>query len=257
MHPPNAPDALTQCTPAVRPADGTLVMSIIIYWGSPHASPDPAVARSATSVVAYRATDGVGLVWEYAGTILDAASAPESEEGPNENDLALMADGRILCVLRLDAGDGVRSQPYRPYVRSMSSDGGLTWSAAVPLGEGVGCARPRLLALGKRSLLLSGGRRSPTNRDILLWHNAAGDAAIWEAHSISFLHNQLEPNATLHFDAKLNASLLRESTSYTSLIATGERSGFIVYSRHKPPGPDVAFAMPFWLEEGELVERPS
>ena len=233
-------------------ADGTLVMSIIIFWGPPHASPDPAVAHSATSVVAYRATDGLGLSWEYAGTILDAASAPQSEEGPNENDLALMPDGRILCVLRLDAGDCVRSKPYRPYVRSISSDGGLTWSTAVPLGEGVGCARPRLLVLGKRSLLLSGGRRSPTNRDILLWHNAAGDATMWEAHSISFLHNQLEPNATLHFDAKLNASSLRESTSYTSLVATGERSGFIVYSRHKPPGRDVAFAMPFWLDDGEL-----
>ena len=70
------------------------------------------MAHSATSVVAFRATDRLGLSWEYAGTILDAASAPQSEEGPNENDLALMPDGRILCVLRLDAGDGVRSQPY-------------------------------------------------------------------------------------------------------------------------------------------------
>ena len=105
--------------------------------------------------------------------------------------------------------------------------------------------------------MLSGGRRSPTNRDILLWHNAAGDAATWEAHSISFVHNQLEPNASLHFDARLNASSLRESTSYTSLIATGERSGFIVYSRHKPPGPDVAFAMPFCLDDDEMVERTS
>ena len=96
------------------------------------------MAHSATSVVAYRATDGLGLSWEYAGSILDAASAPQSEEGPNENDLALMPDGRILCVLRLDAGDGVRSKPYRPYVHSTSSDGGRTWSAAVPLGEGVG-----------------------------------------------------------------------------------------------------------------------
>ena len=107
--------------------------------------------------------------------------------------------------------------------------------------------------------MLSGGRRSPTDRDILLWHNAAGDAATWEAHSISFVHNQLEPNASLHFDARLNASANasspRESTSYTSLVATGERSGFVVYSRHKPPGPDVAFAMPFWLDNGELVER--
>ena len=39
----------------------------------------------------------------------------------------------------------------------------------------------------------------------MLWHNSAGDAAVWEAHSISFLHNQLEPNATLHFDRKVHA----------------------------------------------------
>ena len=84
----------------LRLADGTLVMSIIIYWGAPHASPDPAVARSATSVVAYRAIDGVGLAWEYAGTILDAAFAPNSEEGSNENNLALMAESRILGSLR-------------------------------------------------------------------------------------------------------------------------------------------------------------
>ena len=66
------------------------------------------------------------------------------------------------------------------------------------------------------------------------------------------------PNPTPNpnqLNASANASSPRESTSYTSLVATGERSGFVVYSRHKPPGPDVAFAMPFWLDNGELVER--
>ena len=241
---------------SVRLPDGTLVMSIIIYWGGAHKSPDKRVADTATSVVAYRSADG--LEWTYSGTILDAASATTSEEGPNENDLALMPDGRILCVLRLDAGDGTKSHPYRPYVRSVSGDGGRTWSRAVSLGESVGCARPRLLALGG-SLLLSGGRLSRTSRDIRLWLNAAGDGAAWEAHSISYLHNRLEPNASLHFDGKINASTARESTSYTSLVATGARSGFLVYARHLPPHPDVAFAMPFTLDdegkERELVEE--
>ena len=53
----------------------------------------------------------------------------------------------------LDAGDGTKSHPYRPYVRSVSGDGGRTWSRAVSLGESVGCARPRLLALGGSLLL--------------------------------------------------------------------------------------------------------
>ncbi len=69
-----------------------------------------------------------------------------------------------------------------------------------------------------------------------------------------------DPNHHHHHGSRpsqLNASSLRESTSYTSLVATGERSGFVVYSRHKPPGPDVAFAMPFWIDDGDLVEWQS
>ena len=78
-----------------------------------------------------------------------------------------------------------------------------------------------------------------------LWHNAKGDADEWVAYSVTYWHNQLERNASLHFDNKVNASSLRESTSYTSLIATGATSGFVVYARHLPPSPDVAFSMPF------------
>jgi hypothetical protein len=36
---------------SVRLSDGTLVMSIVIYWGGAHANPDPELAQKATSVV--------------------------------------------------------------------------------------------------------------------------------------------------------------------------------------------------------------
>jgi len=261
---------------SVRLADGTLVMSIIVYWGGAHANPNPKLAAEATSVVAFRSADG--FEWEYAGTILDAATAHASEEGPNENDLAMLDDGTtILCVCRLDAGDGPLTRPYVPYVALRSTDGGRTWSAPVSLGEGVGCARPRLLSMPAGGIVLAGGRLSPTNRDIIMWSNAAGDGVAWKAHSISYQHNLLEPNASLHFDKAVNASTARESTSYTSLVrrarsnplsrsrmeskhstraihlarpsqvATSPTGGFIVYARHLPPSPDVAFAMPFTL----------
>ena len=69
-----------------------------------------------------------------------------SEEGPNENDMVLLADGKtIMCVIRLDAGDGPLTHPYRPYVTLTSSDGGTTWGKMKALPAGVGCARPRLL----------------------------------------------------------------------------------------------------------------
>ena len=72
----------------VKLQDGSLVMSIEVNWG----------------VVAYASSDG--FRWRYIGTILLAADAHDSEEGPNENDLALLSDGSIICVIRLDAGDG-------------------------------------------------------------------------------------------------------------------------------------------------------
>ena len=88
-------------------------MSVITWWGAEHANPSPKLKAEATSVVAFRSNDE-GYTWVYSGVILDAADAPESEEGPNENDLVLLADNTtIMCVVRLDAGDGPVSHPYR------------------------------------------------------------------------------------------------------------------------------------------------
>jgi hypothetical protein len=228
---------------SVRLADGTLLMSIIVYWGGQHANPHPVLAPVATSVIAFRSADG--LSWHYAGTILDAAAAPDSEEGPNENDLALLPDGSVLAVVRLDAGDGRPDHPFRPYVRSVSTDGGRTWSRAQSLGDGVGCARPRLLSLGKAGgVVLSGGRVARGTWDNYVWHNAAADGVAWQAYSISYWHNRLMSNASLHFDASVNNSRERISTSYTSLVRTGPTSGFLTYSRDLP-SPSVSFALPF------------
>jgi len=171
---------------------------------------------------------------------------PQSEEGPNENDLVLLADGTIMCVVRLDAGDGPVSRPYRPYWRVLSRDGGFSWTNASSLPKGVGCARPRLLRMDDGHVILAGGRTGPRNRDTLVWHNnGRDDGETWEAHSITYWHNRLEPNATLHFTGAVNDSTARETMSYTSLVRTGPQSGFIVYARRLPGTEDVAFSMPF------------
>jgi hypothetical protein len=171
--------------------------------------------------------------------------------GPNENDLTLLADGRtILCVVRLDAGDGPVSRPYRPYSRVISTDGGRTWARAASLPAGVGSARPRLLRTDGGALVLAGGRLGPTNRDTMLWVNggAVADGGLsWEAHSVTYWHNRLEPNASLHFTSAVNASALRQTMSYTSLVRTGPQSGLVLYARKLAGTPDVAFAMRFAL----------
>ena len=224
----------------VKLADGSLVMSIILDWG----------------IVAYRSSDG-GFSWDYIGTILDAAAAPDSEEGPNENDLALLSDGSIICIIRLDAGDGRKVLPpdmkahhMLPYVKTVSRDGGKTWSKPTSLvdtrGLMMGCARPRLLGLSGGGVVLSGGRLNHTNHENYLWVNTLGDGQAWEAISISYIHNALEPNSSFHFGPSVNNSGARISTSYTSLVETGPRSGYVVYSRLLP-SPSVAFALRFTL----------
>ena len=111
----------------------------------------------------------------------------------------------------------------------------------------IGCARPRLLGFAGGGMVLSGGRLDPQNHDNYVWINGAGDAGDWEAHSVSFVHNALETNATLRFAADLNHTTARESTSYTSLVATGSRSGYVVYSRLLP-SPSISFALRFKLD---------
>ena len=83
------------------------------------------------------------------------------------------------------------------------TSGGASWSPPRPI-HGAGCARPRLLSLGKAGkaapLLLSGGRLCTENTtDLSLWVNAdghggygaGGGGGAWVKHSLSYWHNKL------------------------------------------------------------------
>ena len=244
----------------VRLHDGTLVMSVIV-WAKQWANPDPKLEEEATSIVAFRSYND-GLDWTYAGLIVAARDAPSSEEGPNENDIVLAGDGKtILCVFRMDAGDGPLTHRYAPYALSSSIDGGTTWTRGVSLGDGVGCARPRLLRSTSGAVVLAGGRTYSGNHDTILWLHASATRAsayaangTWVAHSVSYWHNALEANKSLHFSPEVNGSgggSFRQTTSYTSLIKVGSggSEGLVTYARHLPPYPDVAFSMSFVVEE--------
>jgi len=65
--------------------------------------------------------------WTYRGTVATAAQHPQSGEGPNENAISLLADGKTLTVvMRFDNGDGTLLDPLKaknsPYYQSFSSD---------------------------------------------------------------------------------------------------------------------------------------
>eukprot|EP00947_MAST-08B_sp_MAST-8B-sp1_P002817 g2817.t1 len=105
------------------------------------------------SCVAYRSVDG-GFTWKFASVVASTAEVPYAVEGPSESALAVLANGTLMAVMRVQGEQG----HYSPYVSKLSDDGGLSWHSLRPLngssdGEGVngpGCVRPRLMPMGSR-----------------------------------------------------------------------------------------------------------
>ena len=149
--------------------------------------------------------------------------------------MVLLADGRtIMCVMRVDSGEGPTMR-YAPLVRSFSTDAATTWSNPQSFGEGFATAHPRLTRTADGQILLSGNQLTPTDRDLIVYWNAAGDGQTWEPHNVSYWHNALEPDPTLHFTQAVNSSPVLprhgEITGLTSLVRTELQAGVLLYNR--------------------------
>jgi len=248
--------------------DGSLLLSVMTYLPPPHQNPQyPAI--STYSLLALGSTDG-GLNWEYRGIIASPQGFPMAEEGPSENALTVIeGTSRVVCVFRLDGGDGAPYHQMLPYGIAFSDDFGTSWSAPkmLPSGNGkggdnitVGCACPQLTSLPGGGLLLAGGRPNSHSLDPMVWFNHAGDGEVWEPYSISYHHNLgcnytgptnwNDTNITdvFRFNGGVNSSgRPRQSTSYTSLVRTSTTSAVLVYSQwlHHMGNQWRAYAMPF------------
>ena len=224
--------------------DGSFLQTAIVYWGG-----NPTY-KSATSIICFRSTDLV--VWNFLSIIANASQYLSSQEGPNEHDLAYLSDQQtLLCLIRMDGGDGPASHPYKYYAKSTSVDQGRTWSK-LEYVEHMGCARPRLRLFGS-VLLASGGRmRNDNTSDILLWVNGDGmarQATDWTMISLSYVHNQLMMSDPAYlFDAHVNSTTYspRETNSYTSLVNGQGMQGFVSYDMIKS-GQKHSFSVDFVL----------
>eukprot|EP01043_Picozoa_sp_COSAG02_P036292 COSAG02_NODE_2648_length_8336_cov_3.970378_7_plen_450_part_00 len=183
----------------VLPDGSFLAANVVCFDDSPSVVSNSNI--SAKSLVAWRSTDGFD--WTFQGIITDARDyVPHKSTVGNteENDMAIMADGKtVMIVMRTDgdcncAGATGHNECglYREYYQSYSTDLGKSWTVATPI-PGTGCARPRLLSLGVgKPMLMSGGRMCWANTTgLFLWVNPSGmPNAEWTRYSLSYAHNQ-------------------------------------------------------------------
>ena len=222
-------------TASVRLADGSLLQTAIVTF----ADQDHLRSPNASSVIVFHSLDGV--VWDFRAVVADAAKYPESEEGPNEHDMAFLPDGEtLLVVMRFDGGDGPLTHPHKPYHRVTSRDGGRTWTVASPIA-GIGTARPRLLRVGD-TMLLSGGRMCGVGGydgwDARLWASA-DSGQTWHMHSISYQHNLGVGhflNESFAYRPGINDSKVWPwgTTAYTSLVRIDGHRALVAYDMEVP-----------------------
>lgn len=239
-------------------------------------------ASQAASLALYRSSDG-GFTFRFVTLVADAREYEWSYYGPgSENSIAVLSDGVTLMVAnRFDgnAGCGGKVPPagdkpltttthYTEYHVQFSTSEGKSWSRAVPLPH-MGCARPRLLMLGKGKgpLLLAGGRncvaqKNATDVALFIWVNSDGmggfqhrndSAAIgqsWRQLSVTAAHNrEWRGDPSYRFT---NPQDPFASQSYTSLLPVGDGDAVLIYNKYWNYGGAVSHSTGFGMRLSPL-----
>jgi hypothetical protein len=83
----------------VKLSDGSTLLTNCVPWLGGRFG----ATKAGAGIFMWHSRDG--LQWQYRSTVASAVAFPSSGEGPNENDVALLADGRtLLVVMRIDDG---------------------------------------------------------------------------------------------------------------------------------------------------------
>jgi hypothetical protein len=134
--------------------DGSMLGTVGVYWSkNDPLAPTPDGPYHRMSIVAIRSTDA-GDNWRYHGMVANASGPggyPTSAFGPDENDVAVLGDGKtLLCVIRMDGDSGCSTKSYRYYATIYSHDMGATWGRAVrhPPCPPLPCPAPPCPVLG-------------------------------------------------------------------------------------------------------------
>lgn len=167
------------------------------------------------SVVCAASEDG--RTWRVRSVIAEAKDEPQGWEGPNEAALCRLADGRLLCVLRLEG--------YMNFVCAFSEDDGLTWSSLEKVND-AWAVQPSLDVLEDGSVLLSGGRPG-----IHVWIDREGTFERRQRIDIRQHHNALVHDEPIAWTECEDDWATSRTSSYTELITIGPRAALMVYDR--------------------------
>jgi hypothetical protein len=165
------------------------------------------------SVVVATSQDG-GRTWRYLATVAGPECVPDAEprgHGPAEPALVQLADGDLMCVMRMGGGEDF------PLRRSYSRDGGHTWSTPDPLPAG--SVEPSLKRLQNGVLALSTGRPG-----IFLWLSTDRRGERWQSIDLLAHHNRWAPSAGYQITPA-------QTTAYTEIIGIAPNRLLLAYDR--------------------------
>lgn len=150
--------------------NGDFLAPFLVHPGRLEDVPD-GMSR-AYSVVIARSTDRAETFRYVTHFSHEVDGEPVGDQGASEPDLALLANGDILCLMR----SGSRTPMYQ----TRSTDGGKTWSEHTSIGwPGV---KPKLRVLGNGVLVCSTGRGAYGNPQVTcLMLSIDGTGERWEA----------------------------------------------------------------------------
>ena len=191
-------------------------------------------ALSATYMGAQRATivaltsHTQGRCWQYLSTIAVPDDAPTGLEGFGEPCLVRLADGDVMCIMRVGQH---HKRPDQWLRRAYSGDGGRSWSAIDILSAY--SVAPQICRLDNDVLVLSTGRPG-----IFLWLSGDNRGAQWSSVDLVEWHNKaLDRPSHIEIPAPASSgldplsALKGQTTSYTALVEISPNRIFAVYDR--------------------------
>ncbi|MAG36217.1 MAG: hypothetical protein CL878_08230 [Dehalococcoidia bacterium] len=204
------------------------VQPVMFFWGHPVTLKDGGLvtgmfgawadAPTFRHAITVRSDDG-GCTWRYLGTVAAPAQFDCSQGGCAEPALALLADGTLLCIFRIN---GAQPVPDPSYGRAVSTDGGQTWSTPQLLAPAVGRVDPQLLRLSNGVLALTGGRPG-----FSVWFAIDGAGKNWQEVDLVAHHNGQGQFAPIITDAPSGLG----TSSYSGLVEVAPNRVLIAYDR--------------------------